>query len=310
MCLRELNTVDYGINQIVPLLFEKGPIRNGKYGGFVLTRIFEAVQYLVLDEANQMIVVGFEEDVEVLFKKIQSDRRCMIFSATMPGHILEMGIGLHFDHLAITDGDYDSVSTDVSKTAAAPIEWVKLLIQNEAFVSLWRGNAANVIRYFPTQALTFSLKDYFKRLFNFKTDRDGYWKRVAGNFASGGCVDASYLLFVYSLAYARTRLANDAKPPKKGGERQFNGLIDVYKKTLKLDGIASPYHRFRFLYVGLIVYRGLYYGRYDSLQDSFFASSCLGWGITISVGLASYPIDTVQRRMMMASGVAVKLSRT
>ncbi|KAL5730425.1 ADP/ATP carrier protein aac3 [Ranunculus cassubicifolius] len=39
---------------------------------------------------------------------------------------------------------------------------------------------------------------------------------------------------------------------------------------------------------------------------SFFASFLLGWGITIGAGLASYPIDTVRRRMMMTSGEAVK----
>jgi len=70
------------------------------------------------------------------------------------------------------------VSAAVSKTAAAPIERVKLLIQNqdemikagrlsepykgisdcfartvkdEGMLALWRGNTANVIRYFPTQ---------------------------------------------------------------------------------------------------------------------------------------------------------------
>lgn len=69
------------------------------------------------------------------------------------------------------------VSAAVSKTAAAPIERVKLLIQNqdemlksgrlsepykgisdcfgrtmkdEGVIALWRGNTANVIRYFPT----------------------------------------------------------------------------------------------------------------------------------------------------------------
>lgn len=42
------------------------------------------------------------------------------------------------------------------------------------------------------------------------------------------------------------------------------------------------------------------------LQDSFLASFLLGWGITIGAGLASYPIDTVRRRMMMTSGEAVK----
>ncbi|KAF2293597.1 hypothetical protein GH714_003160 [Hevea brasiliensis] len=234
------------------------------------------------------------------------------------------------------------VSAAVSKTAAAPIERVKLLIQNqdemiksgrlsepykgigdcfkrtmkdEGIVALWRGNTANVIRYFPTQALNFAFKDYFKRLFNFKKDRDGYWKWFAGNLASGGAAGASSLLFVYSLDYARTRLANDAKAAKKGGERQFNGLVDVYRKTLASDGVAGLYRGFNISCVGIIVYRGLYFGMYDSLkpvvltgslQDSFFASFALGWLITNGAGLASYPIDTVRRRMMMTSGEAVK----
>jgi len=42
------------------------------------------------------------------------------------------------------------------------------------------------------------------------------------------------------------------------------------------------------------------------LQDSFVASFLLGWGITVGAGLASYPIDTVRRRMMMTSGEAFK----
>lgn len=41
-------------------------------------------------------------------------------------------------------------------------------------------------------------------------------------------------------------------------------------------------------------------------QDNFLAAFLLGWGITIGAGLASYPIDTVRRRMMMTSGQAVK----
>lgn len=45
-----------------------------------------------------------------------------------------------------------------------------------------------------------------------------------------------------------------------------------------------------------------------SLADNFLAAFLLGWGITIGAGLASYPIDTVRRRMMMTSGQAVKYS--
>ncbi|XP_076930662.1 ADP,ATP carrier protein 1, mitochondrial-like [Bidens hawaiensis] len=235
------------------------------------------------------------------------------------------------------------VSAAVSKTAAAPIERIKLLIQNqdemikagrlsepykgiadcfsrtlkeEGVMSLWRGNTANVIRYFPTQALNFAFKDYFKKLFAFRKDRDGYWKWFGGNLASGGLAGASSLFFVYSLDYARTRLANDAKAAKKGGGgRQFNGLVDVYKQTLASDGIAGLYRGFNISCVGIIVYRGLYFGLYDSIkpvlltgtwEDSFIRSFALGWLITNGAGLASYPIDTVRRRMMMTSGQAVK----
>jgi len=234
------------------------------------------------------------------------------------------------------------VSAAVSKTAAAPIERVKLLIQNqdemikqgrlaepykgigdcfsrvlkeEGVVSLWRGNTANVIRYFPTQALNFAFKDQFKRWFGYNKEKDGYWKWFMGNLASGGAAGAASLTFVYSLDYARTRLANDMKASKKGkAERQFNGLIDVYRKTLASDGISGLYRGFNISCVGIIVYRGLYFGLFDSLKpllpgnlkDSFIASCFLGWGITIGAGLASYPLDTVRRRMMMTSGEAVK----
>jgi solute carrier family 25 (adenine nucleotide translocator) protein 4/5/6/31 len=234
------------------------------------------------------------------------------------------------------------VSAAVSKTAAAPIERVKLLIQNqdemiksgrltvrytgitdcfkrvmaeEGVVSLWRGNLANVLRYFPTQALNFAFKDQFKRMFGYNAAKDGYWKWFAGNLASGGVAGAASLAFVYSLDYARTRLANDSKAAKKGGERQFNGLLDVYRKTLASDGIAGLYRGFVVSCVGIVVYRGLYFGMYDSLKpvvltgnmkDSFIGSFLLGWGITIGSGLASYPLDTIRRRMMMTSGEAVK----
>merc|ERR1739844_867531 len=115
------------------------------------------------------------------------------------------------------------VAAGVSKTVAAPIERVKLLVQNqdemikqgrldkpyngvldctkrvlatEGIVPFWRGNLANVLRYFPTQALNFAFKDTIKAKF-------------ATTIASGGAAGTMSLLFVYSLDFARTRLAND-----------------------------------------------------------------------------------------------------
>merc|ERR1712121_191089 len=119
------------------------------------------------------------------------------------------------------------------------------------------------------------------------------------------------LTVVYSLDFARTRLANDAKG--KDGKRQYNGLIDVYKKTLATDGIAGLYRGFVISAVGIFIYRGMYFGLYDSLKPlvvgdsgSAMVSFFLGWAVTIVSGLMSYPIDTIRRRMMMTSGGGVK----
>lgn len=235
------------------------------------------------------------------------------------------------------------VSAAVSKTLAAPIELVKLRLQNmdamikngalehpytgivdctqrvvkeEGVKALWKGNGTNVLRYFPTQALNFSLKDYFKRLFGKSKEKDGYWIWFAGNLASGGAAGSVSLAFVYSLDYARTRLSNDLKSAKKGGKKQYSGLVDVYKQTLATDGIAGLYRGFVISCVGIVIYRGLYFGIFDSvkpvlpknLKDSLFANFLLGWGVTVGAGLASYPIDTIRRRMMMTSGEGEKYS--
>jgi len=230
----------------------------------------------------------------------------------------------------------------LSKTAAAPIERVKLLVQNQAemlkqgkitepykgimdctsrtmksegFGSFWRGNLANCIRYFPTQALNFAFKDQIKAAFK-ASKSDPYMVSFGKNIASGGVAGAMSLCFVYSLDYARTRLANDTKSVKKSGgkaERQFNGLIDVYKKTIATDGVVGLYRGFVISCVGIVIYRGCYFGFYDTLKPillgdnaSFALTFALGYGVTVASGLVSYPVDTIRRRMMMTSGQAVK----
>merc|ERR1711933_718368 len=101
----------------------------------------------------------------------------------------------------------------ISKTVAAPIERVKLMIQNqdemlktgalkerykgpldcfrrviaeEGVVSLWRGNAANCLRYFPTQALNFMFKERIKAQFKTKKT-DAAPVRLGKNVMAGGC---------------------------------------------------------------------------------------------------------------------------
>lgn len=72
--------------------------------------------------------------------------------------------------------------------------------------SFWRGNLANVLRYFPTQALNFAFRDVYKGFFLKDIDKNvQFWRYFAGNLASGGAAGATSLCFVYPLDFARTR---------------------------------------------------------------------------------------------------------
>ena len=73
--------------------------------------------------------------------------------------------------------------------------------------------------------------------------------------------------------------------------------------------------------VGTGLYRGIYFGMYDTFkplvlnaekgtENSFWAAFLLGWSVTVGAGYLIYPIDTVQRRMMMTSAEAVKYRGT
>ncbi|CAG5039432.1 unnamed protein product [Parnassius apollo] len=226
------------------------------------------------------------------------------------------------------------ISAAVSKTAVAPIERVKLILQvqhvsqqitedkrykgildtlvripkEQGILSLWRGNFANVLRYFPTQALNFAFRDVYKKLFMAGVDKNvSFWKYFAGNLASGGAAGATSLCFVYPLDYARTRLAADVG---KGKNKEFKGLIDCLLKTLKSDGPIGLYRGFIVSVQGIIIYRATYFGFYDTargmLPDPKNTPLLLSWliaqTVTTFAGFTSYPLDTVRRRMMMQSG--------
>jgi solute carrier family 25 (adenine nucleotide translocator) protein 4/5/6/31 len=228
------------------------------------------------------------------------------------------------------------ISAGVSKTAVAPIERVKLLIQTQdanpkiisgemarytgivdcftrvsaeqGVASFWRGNLANVIRYFPTQAFNFMFKDFFKGIFPRYNPNEQFWSFFATNLASGGLAGAASLCIVYPLDFARTRLAADLG---KDGAREFNGLVDCITKTAKNGGVGSLYNGFGVSVQGIIVYRGAYFGLYDTAKGmvfedekkaSFFAKWAIAQAVTAASGIVSYPFDTVRRRLMMQSG--------
>jgi solute carrier family 25 (adenine nucleotide translocator) protein 4/5/6/31 len=226
------------------------------------------------------------------------------------------------------------VAGAISKTAVAPIERVKLLLQVQAastqikpedqykgivdcftrvtkeqgFGSFWRGNLANVIRYFPTQALNFAFKDKYKKIFLDGVKKDQFWRFFLGNLASGGAAGATSLLFVYPLDFARTRLAADVG---KGKSRMYTGLANCISTIYKTDGAKGLYQGFGISVGGIIVYRAAFFGGYDTLRDVMLKDPktapvwqkwMVAQVVTTVAGIVSYPFDTIRRRMMMQAG--------
>jgi len=224
----------------------------------------------------------------------------------------------------------------VAKTATAPIERVKLIIQTQdsnplirsgevkrytgigdcfaritkeqGFGAFWRGNFTNVIRYFPTQAFNFAFKDTIKAMFPKYSSKTEFWMFFLVNMASGGLAGAGSLCIVYPLDYARTRLASDVG----SGQRSFNGLGDCLRKTVKAGGVGALYNGFGVSVAGIIPYRGVYFGMFDSLiarnpykNESgvigLLSKFAIAQATAITAGYASYPFDTVRRRLQMQS---------
>ncbi|KAK6455347.1 ADP,ATP carrier protein [Scheffersomyces xylosifermentans] len=229
----------------------------------------------------------------------------------------------------------DGVGSIIWTTAFAPMNRVKLLIQsqnvlikqgsltkkyegiincfvrttrNEGIVALWRGNSADIIKFFPTWAMNHALKEKLNTVFGVRKKK-GFWYWIAGNLASEVLLCNATLAFVYPLDYAATRLANDVA--SASGERKFKGLFDVYASTLTSSGFTGLYRGFGPFALGLTVFRCLHFGLHGTVrsfvmvaprEESFYPSFLISWAITTAATAFCYPFDTISRRMMMNSG--------
>ena len=72
------------------------------------------VKTLVLDEADEMLNMGFQEDIETILEGIPSDHRTMLFSATMPKAIAEIAKKYLNDPVEVTIGQKNEGSANVN----------------------------------------------------------------------------------------------------------------------------------------------------------------------------------------------------
>merc|ERR1711907_107789 len=83
-------------------------------------------------------------------------------------------------------------------------------------------------------------------------------------------------------------------------------------KTIKGGGFFSMYNGFGVSVVGIVAYRGPYFGLFDTMKEmnpykkdkgpiGLLSKFCIAQSVAIIAGFISYPFDTVRRRLQMQS---------
>ena len=213
------------------------------------------------------------------------------------------------------------ISGAVAKTVTAPLAAIKLKLQctedddegaldcarrifeREGWRGFYRGNLANVLRYFPTQAFNFAFKDKIKRMMP-KVDRKKHpWRALAVNVVAGGIAGAGSLSLVYPLDTARTQLiicTNDDGSPK------YSNMVDFFRDWN--GDVRELYEGYVVSVAGIIPFRAIYFIVNDTLRSilpwirdeglkgivcKFTTAQCAA----LCAAYASYPFDTVRRRL-------------
>jgi solute carrier family 25 (adenine nucleotide translocator) protein 4/5/6/31 len=215
------------------------------------------------------------------------------------------------------------ISGAVAKTITAPLEAIKIKLQysldddegaldcarriweREGWWGFYRGNLANVLRYFPTQAFNFALKNKVKGLFPKYSPKKNPWKAFAVNVVSGGLTGAASLSLVYPLDTARTQLiicTNDDGSPK------YANMVEFFRDWN--GDVRKLYEGYVVSVAGIIPFRVIYFFVNDTLRailpwirdeglkglvSKFTCAQCAA----LCAAYASYPFDTVRRRLQV-----------
>ena len=144
-----------------------------------------------------------------------------------------------------------------SKTAIAPLDRIKILLQahnshyqqsgvvsglfrvfkTEGFLGLYKGNGAMMIRVFPYAAVQFVSFEHYKKTLTPYFQKDSHLFK----FFAGSAAGINAVVLTYPLDLVRARLAFVVDPVKKTGAegKHLGSTSSAASKVTKKPGVAS-----------------------------------------------------------------------
>eukprot|EP00884_Botryococcus_braunii_P019730 jgi/Botrbrau1/6440/Bobra.0034s0016.1 len=225
------------------------------------------------------------------------------------------------------------IAGGVSRTAVAPLERLKILMQvqgnekiytgvvqgltrmakNEGVTGMFKGNWTNCVRIVPNSAVKFLMYEQISRRIAHHLQEQGGDGQMTPllRLWAGACAGIVGMSATYPLDMVRGRLT------VQGGEgqvKQYKGITDATIKIVRQEGVIALWRGWLPSVIGVIPYVGLNFSVYETLKDVVLKFYDLKDEREISIPVrlgcgaiagttgqtVAYPLDVVRRRMQMS----------
>ncbi|XP_062074522.1 mitochondrial adenine nucleotide transporter ADNT1-like [Humulus lupulus] len=228
------------------------------------------------------------------------------------------------------------VAGGVSRTAVAPLERLKILLQvqnphsikyngtvqglkyiwnTEGLRGLFKGNGTNCARIVPNSAVKFySYEQASKGILWFYRQQTGDEEAQLTpllRLGAGACAGIIAMSATYPMDMVRGRLTvQTEKSP-----HQYRGIFHALSTVLREEGFRALYRGWLPSVIGVVPYVGLNFAVYESLKDYLVKNKPFGLvndsELSVTTRLAcgaaagtvgqtvAYPLDVIRRRMQM-----------